>query len=75
MVLSLFAESLEGPSAEVLAAIGGIHHLTSLSGCILVALSRDSTLHEPDGAGSNKFGASFETFGGRRLVGRHAHEE
>lgn len=63
-----FWNSLDNPSPSVVAAIGGAHKILSQPKRAIVAIARDSLGHESDGENSTKFGASFETPNGRRLV-------
>ncbi|KAK6937382.1 tRNA-guanine(15) transglycosylase-like [Dillenia turbinata] len=61
---------LEGISAKTISDVGGLHDVVGLNSNDygLVAVPRDSLVSLPDCDGSNKFGASFETPGGRRLI-------
>ena len=60
--------SLDSPTANVVADVGGLHKLVSLTGYGMVAVARDGLMDETDGEASSKKGASFETSSGRRLV-------
>ncbi|CAM6105967.1 unnamed protein product [Calypogeia fissa] len=59
---------VDNPSPSTVAAIGGAHKILSQPKRAIVAIARDSLGHETDGENSTKFGASFETPNGRRLV-------
>lgn len=61
--------SIEGPPAKTISAIGGLHGMLGLPDHILVAAAGDSIESLPSSDATNKFGASFETPSGRRLVG------
>lgn len=60
--------SLDSPTADVVADVGGLHKLVSLTGYGMVAVARDGLMDETDGEATSKKGASFETSCGRRLV-------
>lgn len=60
--------SLDSPTANVVADVGGLHKLVSLTGYGMVAVARDGLMDETDGEAASKKGASFETSSGRRLV-------
>lgn len=59
---------MDSPTANVVADVGGLHKLVSLTGYGMVAVARDGLMDETDGEASSKKGASFETSSGRRLV-------
>lgn len=59
---------IEGPPAKTISAIGGLHGMLGLPDHILVAAASDSIESLPSSDAANKFGASFETPSGRRLV-------
>lgn len=50
--------------SAIVAKVGGIHKLSSLTGFGMVAVARDSLVEEPKGESSSKSGASFEASGG-----------
>ena len=60
--------SLEGPSSKTISNIGGLQHLLGLHEYGFAAVARDSVQSLPECDATNKFGASFETTCGRRLV-------
>ncbi|KAF0929303.1 hypothetical protein E2562_019886 [Oryza meyeriana var. granulata] len=59
---------MEGPPSKTISNIGGLHHMLGLPDHILIAAAGDSIESLPTSEASNKFGASFETPAGRRLV-------
>lgn len=59
---------LEGPSLKTISSIGGLQHLLGLHEYVFAAVARDSVQCLPECNASNKFGASFETTCGRRLI-------
>ncbi|GJN20277.1 hypothetical protein PR202_gb07633 [Eleusine coracana subsp. coracana] len=59
---------IEGPPSKTISNIGGLHHMLGLPNHILVAAAGDSIESLPSSDATNKFGASFETPSGRRLV-------
>ncbi|GJM91669.1 hypothetical protein PR202_ga08068 [Eleusine coracana subsp. coracana] len=59
---------IEGPPSKTISSIGGLHHMLGLPNHILVAAAGDSIESLPSSDATNKFGASFETPSGRRLV-------
>ncbi|XP_062205805.1 uncharacterized protein LOC133907738 isoform X2 [Phragmites australis] len=59
---------MEGPPSKTISNIGGLHRMLGLPDHILVAAASDSIESLPASEASNKFGASFETPSGRRLV-------
>jgi hypothetical protein len=54
---------------KTISAIRGLHGMLGLPDHILVAAASDSIESLPSCEATNKFGASFETPSGRRLVG------
>uniref|UniRef100_A0A0D6R690 tRNA-guanine(15) transglycosylase-like domain-containing protein n=1 Tax=Araucaria cunninghamii TaxID=56994 RepID=A0A0D6R690_ARACU len=58
----------ECPSPSTVAALGGIHEMLSMPEYGFIAIPRDSVTCISDAEGGNKFGASFETPSGRRMV-------
>lgn len=58
----------ECPLPSTVAAIGGVHAMLSMPEYGFIAIPRDSIMCIPDAERSNKFGASFETPFGHRLV-------
>jgi queuine tRNA-ribosyltransferase subunit QTRTD1 len=61
--------SIEGPPSKTLSNIGGLHCMLGLPDHILVATAGEPIESLPSSEASNKFGASFETPSGRKLVG------
>lgn len=59
---------IEGPPVKTISAIRGLHGMLGLPDHILVAAASDSIESLPSCEATNKFGASFETPSGRRLV-------
>ncbi|TVU31897.1 hypothetical protein EJB05_23602 [Eragrostis curvula] len=59
---------MEGPPSKTISNIGGLHGMVGLPNHILVAAAGDSIESLPSSDATNKFGASFETPSGRRLV-------
>ncbi|KAF9602493.1 hypothetical protein IFM89_028507 [Coptis chinensis] len=59
---------LESPTPNAISSIGGLHKMVGLHKHCFVAAPRDSMLCLPVCESSNKFGASFETPCGRRLI-------
>ncbi|WVZ58049.1 hypothetical protein U9M48_008361 [Paspalum notatum var. saurae] len=59
---------IEGPPLQTISNIGGLHRMLGLPDHILVAAASDSIESLPSSEATNKFGASFETPSGRRLV-------
>ncbi|KAL0555775.1 hypothetical protein IC582_004271 [Cucumis melo] len=59
---------LEGPSSKTISSIGGLQHLLGLHEYGFAAVARDSVQCLPQCDATNKFGASFETTCGRRLI-------
>ncbi|OQU91973.1 hypothetical protein SORBI_3001G268300 [Sorghum bicolor] len=59
---------IEGPPVKTISAIGGLHGMLGVPDHILVAAASDSIASLPSSDATNKFGASFETPSGRRLV-------
>ncbi|OEL30611.1 Queuine tRNA-ribosyltransferase subunit QTRTD1 [Dichanthelium oligosanthes] len=59
---------IEGPPLKTISNIGGLHRMLGLPDHILVAAAGDSIESLPSSEATNKFGASFETPSGRRLV-------
>ncbi|TVU31342.1 hypothetical protein EJB05_23024 [Eragrostis curvula] len=59
---------MEGPPSKTISNIGGLHRMLGLPNHILVAAAGDSIESLPSSDATNKFGASFETTSGRRLV-------
>uniref|UniRef100_A0A0A0LMD8 tRNA-guanine(15) transglycosylase-like domain-containing protein n=1 Tax=Cucumis sativus TaxID=3659 RepID=A0A0A0LMD8_CUCSA len=59
---------LEGPSSKTISNIGGLQHLLGLHEYGFAAVARDSVQSLPECDATNKFGASFETTCGRRLI-------
>ncbi|XP_037443804.1 queuine tRNA-ribosyltransferase accessory subunit 2-like isoform X2 [Triticum dicoccoides] len=60
--------SIEVPPSKTISNIGGLHHMLGLPDHILVAAAGESTECLPSSDATNKFGASFETPAGRKLV-------
>jgi len=60
--------SIEGPPLKTISNIGGLHRMLGLPDHILVAAAGDSIESLPSSEATNKFGASFDTPSGRRLV-------
>jgi len=58
----------ECPSPSTVTAIGGVHGMLSMPEYGFIAIPRDSVMCIPNAEGSNKFGASFETPFGHRMV-------
>lgn len=59
---------MEGPSSKTISSLGGLQHLLGLHEYGFAAVARDSVQCLPECDATNKFGASFETTCGRRLV-------
>ncbi|KAK4796032.1 hypothetical protein SAY86_028358 [Trapa natans] len=59
---------LDGISPKTISKIGGINQMLGLHDHEFVAIARDSLQCLPSHDGSNKFGPSFETPCGRRLI-------
>ncbi|EEF35976.1 queuine tRNA-ribosyltransferase, putative [Ricinus communis] len=59
---------LEGVSRKTISHIGGLHQMVGLHDSAFVAVPRDSIQCLPECGSTNKFGASFETPCGRRLI-------
>ncbi|CAL8107218.1 unnamed protein product [Prunus armeniaca] len=59
---------LEGLSPQTISKIGGLHQMLGLPEHGFVCIPRDSIQCLPECNSSNKFGASFETPCGRRLI-------
>ncbi|VAI37964.1 unnamed protein product [Triticum turgidum subsp. durum] len=59
---------IEVPPSKTISNIGGLHHMLGLPDHILVAAAGESTECLPSSDATNKFGASFETPAGRKLV-------
>ncbi|KAL6641627.1 hypothetical protein ACP70R_019808 [Stipagrostis hirtigluma subsp. patula] len=59
---------MEGPPLKTISSIGGLHRMLGLPDHILIAAAGDSIESLPACEATNKFGASFETPSGRRLV-------
>ncbi|TXG48852.1 hypothetical protein EZV62_024727 [Acer yangbiense] len=59
---------LDGPCPKTISSIGGLHQMLGLHEYGFVAVARDSVQSLPEFDSTNKFGASFETPCGRRLV-------
>jgi queuine tRNA-ribosyltransferase subunit QTRTD1 len=53
---------------KTISNVGGLHHMLGLPDHILVAAAGDSIESLPSSESTNKFGASFDTPSGRRLV-------
>ncbi|KAH9330155.1 hypothetical protein KI387_002263 [Taxus chinensis] len=58
----------ECPSPSTVVALGGVHEMLSMPEYGFIAIPRDSVTCISDAEGSNKFGASFDSPFGRRLV-------
>ncbi|GLJ17165.1 hypothetical protein SUGI_0297210 [Cryptomeria japonica] len=58
----------ECPSPSTVVALGGVHQMLSMPEYGFIAILRDSVSCISDAEGSNKFGASFETPFGNRMV-------
>lgn len=63
-----FPCSWDCPSPSTVETIGGVHGMLSMPEYGFIAIPRDSVLCIPNPGGSNKFGASFETPFGNRMV-------
>ncbi|KAK4859289.1 hypothetical protein QYF36_002822 [Acer negundo] len=61
---------LDGPCPKTISSIGGLHQMLGLHEYGFVAVARDSVQSLPEFDSTDKFGASFETPCGRRLVHR-----
>lgn len=59
---------LDGLSTKTISKLGGLHQLLGLPEYVLAAVPRDSIQCLPEADSSNKYGASFETHCGRRLI-------
>ncbi|XP_027118055.1 uncharacterized protein [Coffea arabica] len=59
---------LEGISPKTISNIGGLHQMLSLHQHIFAAVPRDSIIALPEHDSTNKYGASFQTPGGRLLI-------
>ncbi|XP_037436543.1 queuine tRNA-ribosyltransferase accessory subunit 2-like [Triticum dicoccoides] len=59
---------IEVPPSKTISNIGGLHRMLGLPDHILVAAAGESTECLPSSDATNKFGASFETPAGRKLV-------
>ncbi|CAN6311558.1 unnamed protein product [Urochloa humidicola] len=59
---------IETPPLKTISNIGGLHRMLGLPAHILVAAAGDSIESLPSSEATNKFGASFDTPSGRRLV-------
>lgn len=64
----LSIHSLEGPSPKTISTIGGLHQMLGMQGYGFAAVARDPIQSLPECNSTNKFGASFETPCGRRMV-------
>ncbi|KAL3683304.1 hypothetical protein R1sor_001326 [Riccia sorocarpa] len=62
-------EFLESPPPKVVAVAGGVKKYLSLQKSMVVAIARNPFGLETDGLNGTKFGASFETSAGRRVIG------
>jgi hypothetical protein len=68
IVLNVILCSWECPSPSTVVALGGLHEMLSMPEYGFIAILRDSVSCISDAEGSNKFGASFETPFGNRMV-------
>ncbi|CAN6299822.1 unnamed protein product [Urochloa humidicola] len=59
---------IEAPPLKTISNIGGLHRMLGLPDHIFVAAAGDSIESLPSSESTNKFGASFDTPSGRRLV-------
>jgi queuine tRNA-ribosyltransferase accessory subunit len=64
---------VKGPPLKTISSIGGLHHMLGLPNHMLLAAAGDSIESLPSSDATNKFGASFETPSGRKLVSNSKH--